>query len=67
MQTVKEDKPIPIGISKNTTVQEVIEDVAVFCRVNTLRDFGLFLDYQGLPRLLDRDEKIYDVLCDIGY
>lgn len=55
MLTVNEDKTIPIGISKNTTVQEVIEDVAVFCRVNTLRDFGLFLDYQGYPRLLDRD------------
>ena len=55
MPTVKEDKSVPIGISKNTTVQEVVEDVAVYFKVNTLRDFGLFLDYQGFPRLLDRD------------
>jgi hypothetical protein len=32
-----------------------------------LRDFGLFIDYQCVPRLLDRDEKIYDILTDISY
>lgn len=33
----------------------------------SLRDFGLFLEYQGIPRLLDRDEKLFEVLSDIGY
>ena len=67
MIAVREEKFLQVNISQNTTVQEVIEDIAVSYRVNTMRDFGLFLDYQGFPRLLDRDEKVYDVLIDIGH
>lgn len=30
-----------------------------------MRDFGLFLEYQGIPRLIDRDEKLWEALHDI--
>lgn len=30
-----------------------------------MRDFGLFLVNQGVPRLIDRDEKLWEVLNDI--
>lgn len=30
-----------------------------------MRDFGLFLDYQDAPRLLDRDEMLFEALIGI--
>jgi|JI7StandDraft_1071085.scaffolds.fasta_scaffold422148_1 hypothetical protein len=32
-----------------------------------MRDFSLFIDYQNIPRMLDRDEILLDVLDNIGY
>lgn len=32
-----------------------------------MRDFGLFVDYQGFPRLLDRDERLLQILHDVQY
>ncbi len=65
--SLKEEDYISINISKNTTINEVLQEIAVSFKINSLRDFGLFLDYQDIPRLLDRDEKLKQVLDDIGY
>lgn len=36
-------------------------------QISTMRDFGIFIDYQKTPRYLDRDEILYEVLDDIGF
>lgn len=53
--SLKEDDYISLNISKNTTIHEVLEEIAVSFKIKSLRDYGLFLDYQDIPRLLDRD------------
>lgn len=65
--SLKENDFIQININKFTTVQEIVEEIAVCYKIDTLRDFGLFIDYQSFPRLLDRDEKMFDILTDISY
>lgn len=62
MMSLHEDDYQAVYIHKHTTVQEVIEELSVAFKIKSLRDFGLFLDYQGIPRLLDRDEKLLSIL-----
>ena len=33
--------------------------------IHCIDDFGLFLDYSGLPRLLDPDENICEVMLQV--
>lgn len=41
---------------------EIIEEIAELYHIKSLRDFGLFVEYQESPRLIDRDEKLWDIL-----
>lgn len=38
---------------------------AISIGIKFFGDFGLFVKYSGIPKLLDSDEKIYDVLNNI--
>lgn len=64
---MKEDEVIHILISKTSTVQEVLEYIAASYQIETMRDFGLFLEYQSVPRLIDRDEQLWEVLTHVEY
>lgn len=57
--SLKDDENINVRISRKMTVLEVLDMVAEMYKIETMRDFGLFLDYQGVPRMLDRDEKLW--------
>ncbi len=49
------------------TVLEVLDQIASMYQVKSMRDFGLFMEYPDASRMLDRDEKLWEVLNDIGY
>lgn len=65
--SLKSDESININISKKTTVLEIIDQIADIYQIENMRDFGLFLEYQDVPRLLDRDEMLFEVLIDIEH
>lgn len=49
------------------TVLEVLDQIAGMYQVKSMEDFGLFMEYPDASRMLDRDEKLWEVLNDIGY
>lgn len=56
---------VMVDINPISTVGEVMRKVAVSLGIKFFGDFGLFVKYSAIPKLLDPDEKIYDVLNNI--
>lgn len=56
---------ISVNINRFSTVGEVLRKVAINIGIKFFGDFGLFVKYSGIPRLLDTDEMIFDVLNNI--
>lgn len=60
--SLRDDEKTYVWINHNTTVHEVIEEIATAYNLDSLRDFGLFVCYMNFPRLIDRDEKLWDII-----
>lgn len=51
-----------LKIDSQTTVGDVMIQITKQFKLNSMEDFGLFLEYNGTPRLLDSDENIIEVM-----
>lgn len=52
-----------VEVHPNTTVGDVIKNICCQMEHFVWFDYGLFADYQDVPRLLDNDEFILSVLA----
>ena len=54
-----------VEVNSTTTVAEVMRKVGLSAGIKFFGDFGLFVKYSGVPRLLDADEYIFHVVANI--
>lgn len=54
-----------VEINQYSSVGEVLRKVARTIGIKFFGDFGLYVKYSGIPRLLDADEMMCDVLNNI--
>lgn len=59
------ENTITIQVGPLSTVGEIMRKIALAINIKFFGDFGLFVKYSGIPKLLDTDERIYDVLNNI--
>lgn len=59
------DNSVLVEVSNYSSVGEVMRRLALKIGIQYFGDFGLFVKYSGVPRLLDEDELICDVLSNI--
>lgn len=56
---------VTVDVNTYSSVGEVLRKTAIKIGIKFFGDFGLFVKYSGISKLLDPDEMICDVLNNI--